>query len=307
MTNSTNVSNFTREIKDFSGFEHSWGNDGFLKRVDANLVKCGKALLTFRNDEASVYYNGNRLCNLAPQNFEPKINDLFLPFTRSKRINGQKQVEYMTEAEWKTSVGLAALKYSFDEVFPEILSNITFHQTDESFQVTGLYPYSPMNISNTSSIILLDIEAAFSATGQDTDRIDVVLYHTEERRLIFVEVKGLWDDRLKSKKGNDPAIITQMENYQKRINHEKNNIRVQYNRVIDYYNALSGRNIPYIGEETPLLGLLLVGFKANNKDSQKRKDVKTMLRKANIKYKDIGDTSNVTEKTLLDLYEKFKK
>ena len=98
-----------------------------------------------------------------------------------------------------------------------------------------------------------------------------------------------------------------MENYQKRLDREQGNIKVQYDRVIDYYNALSGRNIPHIGEETPLLGLLLVGFKTNDKDSQKRKDVKKILRAANIKYKDIGDTANVTETTLLDLYEKFKK
>lgn len=306
MMNPTNVSNFTREIQDFSRFKNHWENNVFLKRINTDLVKCGKALLTFRNDEASVYYNGNRLCGLVSPNFEPKINDLFLPFTRSEKINNKKQGEYMTETEWKDSIGIANSKYSFDVVLPEILSNITFYQTKESFQVTGLYSYSPLNSNNTSSIILLDIEAAFSATSQATDRIDVVLYHIEERRLIFVEVKGLWDDRLKSKKGNSPEILIQMENYQKRINREESNIKIQYDRVIDYYNALSGRNMPHIGENAPLLGLLLVGFKDNDKDSQKRKNVKTLLHKANIKVKDIGDTAHITEKTLFDLYEKFK-
>ena len=300
------MSNFTRGI-DFMRFKSHWRGDEFLKRIDVELIRNGKALLTFRNEGATVYYNGNRMCSLAPSYFEPKVNDLFLPLLRSRRMDYNTQERYITEHEWIKDTRLNDTDYSFADVLPEILSNITYHQTKESFQITGLYPYSPLNITNASPIILLDIEATFSATGESTDRIDVVLYHTGERHLIFVEVKGLWDDRLKSKNGNTAEILFQMENYQKRIDDEQDNIKTQYNRVIEYYSNLSGKNIPLIGDKIPLLGLLLVGYQNNDKDSQKRKEVKTLLRSKNIKFKDIGDTANITEKTLLDLYDKFKK
>ncbi len=308
------MATFTREIKNPVLFFVYWDKNPFLQRVERGLLQKGKGLLTIRDNHATVYYNGNRLCDLpASDRFDPKVNRKFLPLLRSKCMDDKLPTQYIGESEWRRQAGLSACtEYTYADVLPEICSNIIYHETPESGQIVNLYAYAPLCATNRSPVILLDIEAVFSSPDEDEDRIDLVLYHVEDRRLIFCEVKRLWDFRLNQNALYPAGILGQMERYQARIDRERDNIRVQYDRVIDFYNIFStrhgssGRKIPHIGEEAPLLGVLIVEYKNNEADSRRRKEVKAMLSAAGIKYKDIGDTSHITESSLLDIYKKFQ-
>jgi hypothetical protein len=74
--------------------------------------------------------------------------------------------KYITEQEWKDRANLKETSYTFADVLTEIQSNIKAHETSESFLVSKLYKYSPLNPQNDSPIILLDIEAAFAASEE---------------------------------------------------------------------------------------------------------------------------------------------
>ena len=128
-----------------------------------------------------------------------------------------------------------------------------------SYQVSSFYRFSPLIKQYNTTVVLLDIEATFAETGEKTDRIDMMLYHTVKRQLIFVEVKRLSDKRLYAQPGSSEAeIIEQMKLYKKRIIDEKDKIKAQYDCVIEYYNQLSGKNLQPIGDGEHLLGLLVV-------------------------------------------------
>ena len=78
------MSNFSRSISNFEMLKSQLFSQDFLKKVDEGLIQTGKAFLAFRNEEATIYYNGNQLCNLAASNeYEPTIYNHYLPDRKS--------------------------------------------------------------------------------------------------------------------------------------------------------------------------------------------------------------------------------
>ena len=306
-------SNFRRNITDFTSFENQLQNNDFLQIVYRDYVQQGTAMLTFRDEEATIYYHGNQLCNLkaAPQqsvSFLPTIYNRYLPLLRSQVISTNLKAENYLESTWLEKAKISG--YSYSSVLPEILDNINKDSSPESTQVSRFYKFSPLNCTKNSEILLLDVEAAFSCTGEKTDRIDAVFYHTGKRRLMFVEVKRLSDSRVQEKKGAQAEVIQQMKGYQDTIRNEKTNIIAQYNCVIDYYNKLSKskKQIPAIADVEPLLGLLLVEFTSSQKDQEKKKAVISTLKQENFNVYAIGNTNHMTEEsTLAAIYSKFEK
>jgi hypothetical protein len=306
------MTDFSREINDFSQIVSQWNSsDHLLFRIRTDLIEKGEAILVFRNNEATAYYNGNRLCNIGTRDNVASMSELFLPFCRSKILDDRTKkkkcdYQYIDESIWKEKAGIGGLSYSFSDILPEICSNIRDHKTPESFQVSNLYKYSPLNPNNTSNIVLLDVEAVFAVPGtRKSDRIDLVFYHTEAQQLIFVEAKGLWDSRLKAVGTKDAEILEQMARYEKILkdSQESANIKLQYNRVIEYYNKLGGLNIKPIEDKDPLLGLLLFGY--TDADKEKRVKVREMLTSKKIKYYEVGNTTSVTNNTLIALHKRF--
>lgn len=299
------MSNFIRMISNMSALQNQLNANGFLHEVNHKLIQNGRAFLAFRNDEATIYYNGNQLCNLSGSNgYEPVIYNHYLPIARSRTLVGNLKKEPCSVAQWRESVGSADL--SFESVTAEILDNLEKERSPESLQASRFYRFSPLNRQADHEIVLLDIEAAFSGTGEKTDRIDLVFYHKVDRRLMFVEVKRLSDSRLYPKGTNPAEVIGQLTRYHQRLETKTQQINSQYNNTIDYYNALSGQNLPHISSEsTPLLGLLLVEFKRSA--IKQKNEVQERIKKSGFKLYAIGDTSHVTEaSTIAAIYKALK-
>lgn len=294
------MSNFTRNIGNMKALQNQVNTDGFLKAINRKLIQTGRAFLAFRNDEATIYYNGNQLCNLpGSHGYEPMVYNHYLPITRSRTLSNEQKKEPYTIKQWQNNIHSKTL--SFEIVFNEILDNLKKESSPESLQASRFYQFSPLNTKTTPEIVLLDIEAAFSSTGEKTDRIDLVFYHRKDRRLMFVEVKRLSDSRLKS-----ADVIDQLKRYKDRLETEVQQITSQYNNTIDYYNTLSGGNLPHVSlESPPLLGLLLVEF--NQSAIKKKNEVKEMITRNGFKWYAIGDTSNVKENpTMRAIYKALK-
>ena len=52
---------FKRNI-DIEELKKMLNDNNFLKHLNEQYIKKGKVLLTFRNEEATIYYKGNQLC-----------------------------------------------------------------------------------------------------------------------------------------------------------------------------------------------------------------------------------------------------
>ena len=299
------MSNFTRNIGNMKALQNQLNTDGFLKAINSDLIQTGRAFLAFRNDEATIYYNGNQLCNLpGSQGYEPMVYNHYLPITRSRTLSKKQKKEPYTIEQWQNNID--SEKLSFERVFNEILDNLEKESSPESLQASRFYRFSPLNTKTTPEIVLLDIEAAFSSSDEKTDRIDLVFYHRKDRRLMFVEVKRLSDPRLDPKGKESADVIDQLKRYKDRLETEVQQITSQYNNSIDYYNTLSGGNLPHVSLESPsLLGLLLVEF--NQSAIKKKNEVQEMITRNGFKWYAIGDTSNVKEdSTMPAIYKALK-
>lgn len=308
------ASNFKREIKDFSELEKQLKNNAFLQIIDSDLLQTGRALLAFRKDVATVYHKGRQLCTMQRKlknepMYTPTIYNHYLPIIRTQTLNKSKAKANCSEAQYLSE---NKGNHAFVSVLPEILDNLEKEVDDEAFQVSAFYRFSPLIKQNNTTVVLLDIEAAFAETGEKTDRIDMVLYHTVKRQLIFVEVKRLSDKRLYVTSGNGEAeIIEQMKRYKKRITDENDTIKEQYDRVIEYYNQLSGKNLQPIRDGEHLLGLLVVEcseVECFDRDhaSAAFRDLCANLAANDIKMHTYGQAKNATPGTLLSIYNTFK-
>lgn len=299
------MSNFTRKIGDMKALQKQLTTDGFLQAINRELIQTGRAFLAFRNDEATIYYNGNQLCNLSGSHgYETMVYNHYLPITRSHTLSSHQKKEPYTIGQWRENIGSKEL--SFESVIKEILDNLEKESSPESLQASRFYRFSPLNTKTTPEIVLLDIEAAFSSSDEKTDRIDLVFYHRKDRRLMFVEVKRLSDPRLDPKGKESADVIDQLTRYKSRLKTEEQQITSQYNNTIDYYNTLSKGNFPHVSPELPpLLGLLLVEF--NRNAIQQKNEVQKMIKRNGFKSYAIGDTSNVTEvSTIAAIYKALK-
>ena len=117
------MSNFTRKITDFSALETSLDKNAFLKKIDDELIRTGRAFLAFRNNEATVYYNGNQLFNSTEKNsYSPSVYNHYLPLIRSQTLRKECPKENFSEETWLKESKLSG--FSFASVYDEILDNI---------------------------------------------------------------------------------------------------------------------------------------------------------------------------------------
>lgn len=296
------MSNFTRKINNVENLISKIEENDFLKEAKKRIIS-NEVMLTFRNTEATLYFKGRQLCNMKEnKNFEPAIYGKYLPIIRSIESDNTKESDNEkcyseNEYQEKLSEKLQCnAKIKFTDVLPEIFDYLDFESDDEASFAANLYKFSPFN---ADKIILLDIEAAFAESGESTDRIDLVFYHTEKKRLLFIELKRLNDERIKNME-----VIEQMKRYKTRIENEKDLINQQYNNVIDYFNKFCNKNIPHIENKTPLLALLVTEYNKTGERSEKMKTIKQQCKENNIVFLSIGNTENVSENTLEDKWFK---
>lgn len=312
-------SNFSRHIENLAELEKAI-SQGFLSEINRHLLVSGEALLVFRNEEATIYYHGNQLCNLSAKKskvdpFTPTVSEKYLPLCRSKVLKKAKEAKNLNEREWLDAAGIDGK--TFAEVLPEICDNIEKLSSPEDTQASRFYHFSPLNCFQNSPLVLLDAEAAF-AKSDEKNRIDLVFYHIDDRRLVFVEVKRLHDKRWGNKDRLDfTKVIGQMGRYRKLLKINEEIVTTQYNKAIEYYNSLSGRQMPLIGDKKPILGLLLVEHSKNEEDLKKIENIQQALAEVGFGVSDIGNTESILkdkkkdpekpDRSLKKIYNKLKK
>lgn len=272
----------------------------FIGHVYRKKVKNGEMLLAFRNKNATIYYEGQQLCNMREsRGFAPQINNKFLP----SKIGAEKgNSKYWSEEQWQQETGNSG---TFVSVLSEICGNIESLKAKEGSYVADIYKFSPLcKDCRDCDTILLDIEAMFAWRGENRrrDQIDVVLYNLTRRQLVFVEVKRLGDVRW----GTPAEINKQLGGYSSILESEKAKIVEAYNNVIIYYSKISGMTIPPIDDKKKIcLGLLITEYTRNDQHN----GLKLAKEKIDSSFhiETIGHAVNVRAATLDKWYKTFSK
>lgn len=306
-------SQFDRNFKSIDVLHDAITQNNLLRILRNDYLSKGEAFLAFRNGEATIYIKGRQIVSIKDTDCEPSIVARILPIARSQYPERDKKLK---EDEWINFIGS---KFSFSDLLTEIVDFAEKDADPESEQVSALYKYSAF--SSSGRWILLDIEAYFKKSRKefkggehpDNDRIDAVLYDTEDRQLLFVEVKRNCDKRLRN-----GEIQSQLKRYKTVTSREKDRIENSYNKVIGLYNNLcdSDRLKPIDPSKDILLLLVITEFSREdykpNKHPEELKDagikyisgLEKELAKNDYPVESLGSFSSASQKTFTNKWKK---
>lgn len=217
-------------------------------------IKSSAVFPAIRNDEISFYYKGRNLFRYNKTGFATHYKYGVVP------VGGKT---YVLEKDLQNFNVMT----SFYDAYENIKKQSELYTHDESEGLSVLYKYS--GIQEDSSVVLLDIEVDF--TGKDDsdeknrNRIDLLLFDMELKRLCFCEAKHYSNNEIWAVSGSKPKVCDQIKKYNEQIKVHADIIVKQYQNYIDGFNELFETNLPYPEGIFPQTGLLIFGFDANQK------------------------------------------
>ncbi len=148
-------------------------------------------------------------------------------------------------------------------------------------------------------IIILDIEASFLSLDSDSkksktqDRIDLLLYHTGERRLRYYEAKHYSNKELWRAEGSLPPVVKQIERYNQQIQKSKEQIIKAYGDYIDIINTLFDLEYEKPIDVEPCASLIVFGFDKDQRDGRLNKLLIEDGSLKGVRHKMFGDPKDV--------------
>lgn len=216
-------------------------------------IREGAVLPAVRQDKISFYYKGGRLFTYNKSGFETHIKYCVIPESNS---------DYIKEPDLK-GITIAT---SFYDQYKEIKTRCELYSGGEANAVSALYKGSCLS---DSRVIFLDTEIALY-TNSDKDRIDILLYDKESRKLCFCEAKLFSNPELWAHENQKPEVCTQVARYDDKIDTHYYDILAQYTNYISILNKLFGTDLPaptFLHKKT---GLLITGFDGSQKEKINR-------------------------------------
>jgi hypothetical protein len=228
-------------------------------------IESGNVFPAIRGGLIEFYYKGNLLFKYSKNGFE--ANSKFLINTKSK----QKYIKNDGETAIKSD-GL--IIENFYDGYDSIKQTINVYAKPEATLTSGFYEQNSFfKKDSTAEAFLIDIEAAFSPSKEDSDefddpseentnRIDTVFFDTVNNQIIFCEVKRFDDPRYKTSPKTDkaPKVIKQLYGYNKQIAKKAKKITQAYNNVFEIYHKLLGTKVYKVEKIYPQTLLFVAGF-----------------------------------------------
>jgi hypothetical protein len=240
-----------------------------------------------RNNLIDFYFKGGRLFKYDQSGFQTHI--------KYAAVIEKGHKDYLTEKE----LGNHKLGINFIDNFQRIKENCSIYAGIEANGVSEIY-HRHSYVGREKGIVVLDIEVSLKSIGPDSkqDRIDILLFNADERKLKFVEAKHysnseIWSD-------SEAKVISQIKRYEAQIQAKKNEILAEYNKYIDFANNMFSGNLPHAEAIEEKVTLLVFGFDNDQKNGR----LKTLVTQ-NEKFKDIVVYSigNVNKITLENLWK----
>ena len=178
--------------------------------------------------------------------------------------------DYISESTLQS--GKIRLIENFCEGYERIKENCEQYSGLEALGVSSLYERFSCARNESSSVVILDIEASFAKDeSQEKDRIDIVSLDMEKGIIRFVEAKHYSNNAsLRTSTGN-PAVVSQMGRYAEQINKNKMAILEAYRNHVHVIKTLFRVNLPEPVSIDPDPILLIFGFDSEQRSYLKEK------------------------------------
>jgi hypothetical protein len=213
-----------------------------------------------RNNYIDFYFKGGRLFKYDDKGFQTHI--------KYAAVIEKDKNDYLTEEQ------LEGYKFAtdFSKNYKRIKENCANYAGIEACGVSEIY-HRHSYVGRDKGIVVLDIEVSLKSLDPDNkqDRIDILLFNADEKKLKFVEAKHYSNSEIWSKK--EARVISQIKRYETQIKSKKSEIIAEYNKYIDIANSMFSGKLPYVDDIAEKLTLLIFGFD----NDQKRGRMKTLI------------------------------
>jgi len=247
-----------------------------------------EVFFAIRNNEIGFYRKGGRLFGY------DETNAFNTHFKYASVMEKAVEDNYLTETELSNS----KLISKFSDNYKQIKDNCERYSGDEAKGVSEIYRKN--SYLSGKKIVVLDIEVSFEALdrtdGKTQDRIDILLFDTESRKLKFVEAKHFSNSEIWSRK--TPKVIKQIEKYEKQIKVKKTEIIKAYTKYIDIINSIFATKLPLPVNVEDKVTLLIFDFDRNQQNGRLKELIKEKTAyNGHIVY-DIGDVTGINLENL---------
>lgn len=264
------------------------GNELFKQKLLED-IKAGEVFPAIRNNYIDFYHKGQRLFEFKKE-FETHIKFASV-FDRD--IEGF----YIKEQDLRN---VKPIK-SFMEGYDKIKENCALYPGVEASGVSSIYSNYSYAKTNTSSIVVFDIEVSFKATDENkkTDRIDLLLMNRSNNRLRFYEAKHFSNSDLWAKDGKQPKVVKQISDYKEQLQDGKKALVLEeYHRYRRIVNDLFGLDLSSPEDIDSEIGLLIFGFDRDQLSGSLKEMQKKYKNSWDINVYSIGDVSGLNIETM---------
>lgn len=261
-------------------------------------IENGSVFPAVRRDRMDFYHRGGNLFS-----FNGKI---FRTHQKYASVLAYSN-DYVTEEKLRC---LSSIKsFAEPEYYKRIKENCKAYSKDEAGSVSRLCErFSCAKEIVKGDIVVLDIEVSFENKDDERpdtdrkprrqDRIDVLLYNTEAKKLRFYEAKLFSNKDIRAKGGKAPAAVDQLKRYRsQQAKEHHNNILTQYRNHIGVINRLFGSNLPDPTSIDPEPRLYIFGFDEDQRKGR-LKEIRAALQKHGVKVYAIGGPGRIDAETL---------
>jgi len=221
-------------------------------RLLLDIKERGEVFPAIRNKVIDFYYKGGRLFSYDKDRFRTHI----------KYASAYKEhpEAYITES----MLGNLKQIQNFTDGYERIKENCSLYSGVEALGVSKIYENHSYAFTKSESlkVVVLDIEVSFEALEEDRlqDRIDVLLFEKEKKRLLFCEAKHFSNSEIWAEKVENIKVAKQIERYNDQIKDKKDQIIAAYTNYVKIVNDLFQTALPEPDKICPTVSLIIFGF-----------------------------------------------
>jgi hypothetical protein len=180
---------------------------------------------------------------------------------------------YIRESELGSLRSIAT--FNDDQTYSRMKENCRLYAGIEAAGVSEIYRRH--SYRRKGDVVVLDIEIAFG-TKDDTEeteptgprrkaheRIDLLLFHTRQKALRFVEAKHFSNQELWARPGRDPCVVAQLGGYERELRKRQREILEQYGKYVSVMNKFFHAGLPPPVRVDGHVPLLVFGFGSDDK------------------------------------------
>jgi hypothetical protein len=273
------MSKFSRDIED-EVITNLKATDLWRKRLAKDCQE-RNVFLAIRDGYISFYHKGGGLFEFRNKGFSTNVK---YSVVLTDKPDGYIYEEYLSKAE---------LIQNFHAGYDKIMENCKqYSKKSEAEGVSRIYHKYPYN-SEKNNVVVLDIE--ITAPGDSYNRIDILLFNKNLKKLKFIEAKLFDNDEIRSK--TTPPVINQLERYRDMIARRKNEFLSAYQECTHTLNSIFDLELPEPMAIDDEVGLLIFGFDKDQRDSSLQ-DIIENLKSADIPCYSIGDIKTIDVENL---------